>query len=101
MAAQWLFEKVQGRNTPVSKIAEEFARDYKRTVTKAEKIGAEKALTEVSEKETAGLSTEGQTSTPAKRDSSIEEHENLVSRTRLGDDEAIAARISKIPWANK
>lgn len=101
MAAQWLFERTQGRNVSVSDIAEEFARDSKRAVTKAEQIGVERALNEVSEKERAGLVASSQTSSPAKQAATALDQEDLVYRTRKGDESAIYARISKIPWANK
>jgi hypothetical protein len=101
IAGRWLFEKMQGNNMSVTQIAEEFARNYKQAVSKAEKIGAEKILNEVTEKEKAGLSASGQTSQPARVATSQEEAQNLSARTRMGDKDAVAARLSKIPWANK
>ena len=101
IAAQWLWEKTQGRNVSVTDIAGEFARNFKQTVSKAEKVGADRALNEVSEKEQAGLVAESQTSSPAKQAATASDREDLAFRTRKGDEDAITARISKIPWANK
>jgi hypothetical protein len=101
IASRWFYEKAQGNNVSISDIAGEFARNFKQAVSKAEKIGAERALNEVSEKEQAGLVAESQTSSPANQAASALDQENLIMRTRKGDPDAIAARISKIPWANK
>ena len=99
IAARWLYEKVQGRNVSVSEIAGEFARNFKQAVSKAEKVGAERILNEVSEKEKAGLTASTQSSQGSVR--SQEDLQQLSVRTRGGDADAITARISKIPWANK
>jgi hypothetical protein len=101
IASRWFYEKAQGHNVSISDIAGEFARNFKQAVSKAEKIGAERALNEVSEKEQAGLVASTQTSSPAKQAATASDQEDLVYRTRKGDESAIAARISKIPWANK
>lgn len=101
IAARWLYEKVQGNNVSVSNIASEFARDFKQAVSKAEKVGAERILSEVSEKEKAGLTAGGQSSQGAVRSASREEQTQLSIATQQGDADAITARISQIPWANK
>jgi len=101
IASRWLYEKVNGNNVSISDIASEFARNFKQAVSKAEKIGAERILTEVSEKERAGLTAPSQSSQGAVRASSQEDTERLIAGTRSGSDDAITARISKIPWANK
>ena len=101
VADRWIAAKLRGENPSISKIADDEARLYSKAVSKAEKIGAEKAFTEISEKEKAGLSVSGQTSEPARQVASQEETANLSYKTRRGDDDAIASRISKIPWANK
>jgi len=101
IAARWLYEKVQGRNVPVTEIAGEFARNFKQAVSKAEKIGAEKILNEVSEKEKAGLVAESRSSQSAARATSAEDSQQLSAMTRRGDADAVTARISRIPWANK
>jgi hypothetical protein len=101
VADRWIAAKLRGENPTISNIADDEARLYGKVVSKAEKIGAEKALNEVSEKEKAGLSVSGQTSQPAQRITSQEEFERLRVKTRLGDDAATTARLSKIPWANK
>lgn len=101
IASRYLFYKMRGENVSISDIAERVAKRYSKAVSKAEKIGAEKALNEVTEKENAGLSASSQTSQPARTTESVEDYERLRANTRRGDDDAIAARISKIPWANK
>jgi hypothetical protein len=101
VAAEWLYQKVQGKNVSITDIAAEYARDLRQAVSKAEKIGAERVLNEVSEKEQAGLVAESQTSQGASRAASQEDHAKLSARTRLGDYDAVAARLKQIPWANK
>lgn len=101
IAGQWIYEKMQGNNVSVTDIAERFARNFKQAVSKAEKIGAEKILNEVTEKEKAALTASGQTSQPSRSSASQEEQSYLSERTRKGDYNAVEARISKIPWANK
>lgn len=101
IASRWLYEKVQGNKVSVEQIAEEFARNFKQAVSKAEKIGAEKVLNEVSEKEKAGLQATSQSSQGASKSASTEELEQLSVATRRGDLDAVTARVSKIPWANK
>jgi hypothetical protein len=101
IASQWFFEKANGRNVPIVQIAEEFARNYKRAVSKAEKIGEERILNEVTEKEKATLTAESQTTSSAKQAQTSADLEDLSLRTRTGDENAIASRLSKISWANK
>ena len=101
IASRWLYEKVQGNNVSVTDIAGEFARNFKQAVSKAEKIGAERVLNEVSEKEKAGLTARSQSSQSAAQQSSFEELQKLSVSTRRGNDDAITARVSQIPWANK
>lgn len=100
IAAQWFFEKAQGRNVPITQIAGEFARNFKQAVSKAEKISEERVLNEVSEKEQATVQA-SQTSSSAQANVSNEQFEDLGVRTRTGDPDALTARLSKIPWANK
>lgn len=101
VADLWLAAKLRGENPLVSEIASRIAKREGKTASKAEKIGAEKILTEVSEKEQASLSAVGQTSAPTRQVASQEELESQRVQTRYGNDEAITARVSKIPWANK
>jgi len=101
IASRWLYEKVQGNNVSITDIAGEFARNFKQAVSKAEKIGAERVLNEVSEKEKAGLTAESQSSQGQVRVTSQEDVERLSVGTRRGDADAVTARISRIPWANK
>lgn len=100
IASQWLYERMQGKNTSVYKIAEEFSKDFTKAVSKAEKAGAEQMLSKVSEKEQAAV-TPSKTSTSAKAQLSNDELENLRQQSRgrgTESDVAIAARISKIPY---
>ena len=101
VADRWLASNMRGENKSISQIADDEADLFGKAVSKAEKIGAEKALNEVSEKEQAGLSASGQTSESGKQAVSESEYSDLVMRTRKGSDDAIAERISKIPWTNK
>lgn len=104
IAAEWYFEKVQGNNVTVSEIAESYAREFSKAVSKAEKVGAEKALEQVTPKEQAALQASSQTSAPAQRVASEEELDRLRAQSRgVGGsaEEAIAARMKAIPWANK
>lgn len=101
IASRWFYEKAQGNNVSISDIASEFARNFKQAVSKAEKVGAERILNEVSEKEKAGLTAPSQSSQQSARASSNEDSERLVAGTRVGNQDAVTARISKIPWANK
>lgn len=101
IASRWLYEKVQGNNVSVTDIAGEFARNFRQAVSKAEKVGAERVLNEVSEKEKAGLTARTQSSQSAQQQSSYEDQEQLSVSTRRGNEDAITARLSRIPWANK
>lgn len=101
IADRWLAAKMRGENPSIADIAGRVANRFQRAVSKAEKVGAEKALTEVTEKEKAGLSASGQTSEPGRQQLSAEEAENLSYQTRKGNYDAVASRLSKIPWANK
>jgi hypothetical protein len=101
IADKWFAAKMRGENPTITQIADRVAKRYGKAVSKAEKIGADKALTEVSEKEQAGLIASGQTSTGSVQAASSEELADLSYKTRRGDYDAITTRISKIPWANK
>ena len=70
-------------------------------VSAAEKRGAEKILQEVGEKEQAGLSASGQISQGMAQQLSDADQEVLEEQTRMGDEDAIVARLRNIPWANK
>lgn len=101
IASRWYFNRIQGKPVTVSDIADSVARKYSRAVSKAEKIGAEKALEQVTPKEQAALQATSQTSAPAQRASSEEDLDRLRSATRFGSEDAVAARLRGIPWANK
>jgi hypothetical protein len=101
IADRWIAAKIRGENPTVTDIADRISKRFGKTISKAEKIGAEKILNEVSEKEQASLTVSGQTSQPAQQAASAEQLAELSTKTRYGDDDAIAARMSKIPWTNK
>lgn len=101
IADRWIGAKLRGQELSVTAIAEKVNAKYSKNVSKAEKRGAEKILQEVSVKEQAGLSASGQTSQGSRQAQSDEENEILSERTRVGDDDAIVARMKAIPWANK
>lgn len=100
IAAQWLYEKMQGRNVSITEIANDFSKDFAKAVTKAEKTGAEKMLTQVSEKEQAAV-TPSQTSSQASQQLKADDLENLQRQSRgkgRESEEAVAKRFSQIPW---
>jgi hypothetical protein len=101
IADRWIAAKIRGENPSVTDIADRVSKRFGKTISKAEKIGAEKILNEVSEKEQASLTVSSQTSQPSRQAVTAEQLKEMSVRTRLGDDDAIAARMSKIPWANK
>lgn len=101
IADRWVAAKLRGENATISDIAAKVAKRFSKDVSKAEKRGAEKALQEVSVKEQAGLAASGQTSQGARQAQSDEEHEMLSQQTRVGNQDAIVARMRNIPWANK
>lgn len=101
IADRWFAAKMRGEDASVSDIAKRVHTRNSKDVSKAEKRGAEKMLQEVNVKEQAGLSASTQTSQGSRENQSVEELADLSERTRMGDEDAIAARLSKIPWANK
>lgn len=101
IADRWMAAKLRGESPTITDIAAKVAKRFSKDVSKAEKRGAEKALQEVSVKEQAGLSAPGQTSQASRMAQSDEEHEQLSEQTRVGNQDAIVARLKNIPWANK
>lgn len=100
IAAQWLYEKMAGKPASIYAIAKDFSKDFEKAVTKAEKSGAEKMLTQVSQKEQAAV-TPSQTSSNAKQAMSNDELEKLRRQSRgrgSESDDAIAQRMKGIPW---
>jgi len=100
-AARWLFDRMSGKNTPLTKIAESIARKSSKAVAKAEKIGAEKILEEVTPKEQAALAAAGETSASSRQAISDEEFEKLQRQSRGKgrlSEEAIAQRLKGVPW---
>lgn len=101
IADRWFAAKMRGEEPSISDIAGRVNTRYQKAVSKAEKIGAEKILTEVTPKEQASLAATGQTSEAARQASSSEELEDLRVASRKGNSDAITARMKGIPWANK
>lgn len=101
IADKWIAAKLRGEDLSVSEIAERIAKRTSKDVSKAEKRGAEKILQEVSLKEQAGLSVSGETSQGSRQEQSDEEQAVLEMETRVGNQDAIVARLKNIPWANK
>lgn len=102
IAGLYFFNKARGNNVSVSQIAERVAKRYQKAVTKAEKIGAEKILTEVSPKEQAALAASSPTSSPARQAQSDEDLERLRQQSRgrgRASEEAVAQRMKNIPWS--
>lgn len=101
IADRWVAAKLRGENVSITDIAKKIHDRNSKDVSKAEKRGAEKILQEVSEKEQAGLSATGQTSQGSRQQASDEDQALLEIETRVGNQDAIVARLQKIPWANK
>lgn len=100
-AAMYLFEKMQGNNVSVSDIAARIAGKQSKAIAQAEKAGAEKILSEVSEKEAASLTASAQTSAPARLAQSQDELEGLRQSSRGRGQEstdAVAKRLNAIGW---
>ena len=101
IADKWFAAKMRGENVTISDVSDRLAKRFEKTVSKAEKIGAEKMLAEVTPKEQAALSASGLTPAPARQVSSQEELERLrlMSRGRGQESlDAIAARLKGVPW---
>lgn len=101
VAARWLFDRMNGKNTPLTKIAKIVSDKSSKAVSTAEKIGAEKMLNEVSSKEQASVAADGETSATGKQALSDEEFENLRARSRgkgRQSEDAIATRLKNIPY---
>jgi hypothetical protein len=101
IADRWLAAKMRGENVSITDIADRVAKRTSKDVSRAEKRGAEKILQEVETKEQAGLSASGQTSQGARAQESLDDLDELSQQTRIGNDDAIVARLKNIPWANK
>lgn len=101
IADRWIAAKLRGEEITISDVANRVATRYHKDVSKAEKRGAEKILQEVSVKEQAGLSASGQTSQGSRAAQSDENQAVLEAETRVGNQDAIVARLKNIPWANK
>jgi hypothetical protein len=102
IADLWFAAKMRGENPTVVQIADKYAKRFSKILTKAEKAGAEKILTEVSSKEQATMAASSQTSAPARQAQSEEELERLRQQSRgkgRASEEAVALRMKNIPWS--
>jgi hypothetical protein len=100
VAAKYLYYKLRGQNVKVTDIAARVSQSFKKATVKAEKVGAERALTEVNEKEQAALSAQGQTSAPARQSQSSDDLERLRVMSRGQGQtsiDAIAQRLKGVP----
>jgi len=101
IADKWLAAKMRGEDVTISSISEKVAKKYQKAVTKAEKIGAEKMLNEVSSKEQGSLSASAQSASANRSLSSQEELEKLRVRSRgkgRESEAAVVERLKGIPW---
>lgn len=98
IAGQWLANKLQGKSTSVYELAEKFSKKLTSATTRAEKEGAKKALTELTPKEQASLSVQGQSSSSANTQASVEDEEILRVRARRGDENAVAQLMKGVAW---
>jgi len=101
IADRWFAAKMRGENPSVSDIASRVAKRFGSAVSKAEKIGAEKILEEVSPKEQAALAAEGGTSFSNRNQISDDEFEALRRQSRGKDsnaEDAIVKRLKAVPY---
>ena len=96
LAGQWLASKLQGKTVSIASLAERFSKKLAGATSKAEKEGAKKALTELTPKEQAALSAQGQSSSG--KDQALEDEEDLRLRTRKGDDDALAKLMGSVAY---
>lgn len=101
IASTWLYEKLSGNPVSIRDVAAQFDRQNRLSLEKAEQLGAQKALEQVTPKEQAALAASSQSSSAASSASSAEELDRLRVATRYGKEDAIVARLKNIPWANK
>lgn len=98
VAGKWIASKLQGQEVSISDIASKLSKKLTKATTKAEKEGAKKALTELTPKEEAALSAQGQSSSSAQRQANAEDLESLRLRARRGDEDAMATLMSRVAW---
>lgn len=98
VAGQWFASKLNGKDVSITEIAGKVAKKLSSAASRAEKIGKEKALEELTPKEQAGLKADGQTSAPSRQAQSAEDEEILRVRARNGDEEALAQLMKSVKW---
>ena len=98
IAAKWLWAKTQGKDTSISGIADQVAKRYSKSVSKAEKIGAEKALEGVMSKEQASLGASSQSASQSKTSSVSQQKEELMEKVRKGSNDSLAELMKAVPF---
>lgn len=101
IADRWFAAKMRGENVTVTDIAGKVSKRFQSVLNKAEKAGAERALQDIAPKEKVALTVTGQSATAAQKQINSESQQANLQAVRLGNDEALAEAMSKIPWANK
>jgi len=99
IADKWLAAKMRGENPSISDIADRVAKRFGTAVSKAEKVGAEKVLEQITPKEQAALAAEGETSATSKAQLSDAEFERLRVQSRgkgTDADDAIVKRLKAL-----
>jgi hypothetical protein len=103
IADRWFAAKMRGENPSITDIAKRIAKRVGTAVSKAEKIGAEKVLEEVTPKEQAALAATGETSASSKGQISDAEFDRLrlQSRGRGSEaEDAIVKRLRAVPYSS-
>ncbi len=101
IADRWFAATMRGEKVTVTDIANKVGKRFQKALTKAEEVGAQKALQDVAPKEKVALTASGQSSSSAQRQISAEQDQRIIESIRFGSDDALAEAMSKIPWANK
>lgn len=101
IADRWVAAKLRGENATVTEIADRVSKRFSKALNKAEQLGAERALNEVSPKEQVALSTNSQSSGQAQRQQVKETNSEELNAIRFGNEDVLANAMSKVPWANK
>jgi hypothetical protein len=101
IAAKWLWAKTHGQNVTVSEISDKIAQKYSKAKQQGEQQGAQKMLAEVGAKEQAGLTPGSQAGSQARQAEANADFEQVRVASRYGNQDALAARMRNVAWANK
>lgn len=101
VAARLLHARYIGSKVSLRQLAEKVAAKYQKTAVKAKEEGAKQAIESLSVKEQASLETARQTSASARQEQSESEKQSLRERVKSGDEDALAQRISRVPWTKR